>query len=149
MSSTYWTLSTGRPGDYSAGTLRTDSTRRWSPALSIDLPANLGGSPTVTIAWSQDLQTGRLAHIVTFEAQETQGIPKLDLRQVVRRVICHLLVATLPDEALPEVCDALRDLYLFYSAPPLQLELQSTPPQRVTANPGKTYDRPDLQVTEE
>jgi hypothetical protein len=51
--------------------------------------------------------------MITFHTCGTQGIPTVSVsREVIERAICYVLVSKLSEESLPELCDALKGLYL-------------------------------------
>jgi hypothetical protein len=51
--------------------------------------------------------------MIAFQTCETQGIPTLSVGQeVIEQVIFYVLVSKLIDESVPELCDALKGLYL-------------------------------------
>jgi hypothetical protein len=66
---------------------------------------------------------------------------------VLSRIICRLILAQLPDEALHEAIEALIEMWRFYRMPVTQLP----PPRLATmaARLGETYVRPEFQLTED
>lgn len=88
------------------------------------------------------------AHLYTFQAQETQDSPQPIPPEVIARVYCHAVVSTLPEGALPELVEELRDLELqFLSVPPLEQPL--TPTSKVSVKVGKPVPRPEFYVDAE
>jgi hypothetical protein len=64
------------------------------------------------------------------------------------RFVCHYLVDLLPDDALPELCDRIKDIFEFYT--PVNPSVPSLPStQRVRARIGEAYERPAFHVAEE
>jgi len=85
------------------------------------------------------------AHFFTFQAQETQGSPQAIPPNIVARLYCHAMVSALPDEALPDLAEELRDLETQFLEPPLaqgQLDLST----KLTAKLGKPVARPEFYV---
>lgn len=64
------------------------------------------------------------------------------------RIVCHALVDLMPEAALRETLESLKEAWEFYRLPP-------PPPAllphtiRIPVTLGKTYERPDFHVVEE
>jgi hypothetical protein len=79
--------------------------------------------------------------------QETGSDP-LTRASLLARLFCHAVIARLPDEALPEMCDSASNIYGFYSQPTPALELP-TPSPRGQASLTSLKDAPPFQIVEE
>ena len=64
------------------------------------------------------------------------------------RFLCHALLAQLPDEALAEVSDSLREMRDYYGRPRAKPALPA-PPVAIPAKYVGSYDRPVFHATEE
>lgn len=70
------------------------------------------------------------------------------MRPLMYRVLCHFILDQLPDPALPEVCESLRDFHEYYSLPAVQQPaLPAT--RQVVAHIGSRYERPGFSIDEE
>lgn len=74
------------------------------------------------VSWCTPTGAGTFSHFITFQPQRTTLSPE-DARKVVARLLCHVILSRLPDEALTELCESLADLYFFYKRPPIPAKL--------------------------
>lgn len=121
----------------------------WDPLLSDDAWESLTRSGTATIAWHESRAGGLFAHLVKLEQGTTDAIQWQYLSHLRGRVACHILISKMPDQALPELCETLEDLYRFYVGPPAASLLLHSPTRKSVAKQGRTYRRPDIQLDEE
>src|ERR1700686_3729648 len=112
MHSNTWTSLTKKQGSYSAGALPPFCT-------SVSAPPNyvrslfFGSDPGRTsVAWTEVGGALLGTHFYTFQAQETQDVPLAIPPEAIARLYCHAMVSMIPDEALPDLVDNLRDLEL-------------------------------------
>lgn len=79
----------------------------------------------------------------------TAGPPQHD-RWIFLRAFCYYLLTKLPDEALPEICRSLVDVYEYYFQFPTALKgYEAQKSQPVKAKAGRTYERPSFQISED
>jgi hypothetical protein len=95
-------------------------------------------------AWKFQAPEGELAHILTWN-----GTEDIQARQqsLLVRVFCHALIDLIPEEALHETLDALKEVFEFHIARE-QVALPSSP-TRLSATVGRVYERPDFYAVED
>jgi len=65
------------------------------------------------------------------------------------RFLCHLFVSNIPRQGLPELCESLQDIYLYYQTPFTKEPSLLTQSERLPGKLGRTYERPEFQIAEE
>jgi hypothetical protein len=101
---------------------------------------------TASIALLEQWPGVRAAHYLLFEPSQTTGVAGLKLTNVVQRFVCGVLVAHLPDEALPELWETLSEMYAHYvTSTSVNAALPSTKSQ---ARRGKTNAAPKIRLEE-
>lgn len=137
--------STGNQEDSFGGALKTVSTRPCSLILSKPGFDYLTGFPMLTVAWKRASSRGDWHHLLAYQFGKfpgtTSAIP------IYYRLISHLLLDELPEDALPEVLQHLADAFVFYQ--PTKAEL---PPQQIRPLRGKVtqrYERPTYSLVDE
>ena len=143
------TRSTEKPESSSAGALRPYSTS------SLGLPNYVrwlffgAERGKTSVAWTEFAEGTVGAHLYTFSAQETQDAPQPIPPEVIARVYCHAVVSSLPEEALPELVDELRDLELEFLMAPQLAQQPPTPTSKVSVKVGKSVPRPGFYIDAE
>jgi hypothetical protein len=101
------------------------------------------------IGWTE--RTGETvgAHLFTFPAQETQGAPQPVAPELVARLYCHAVVSALPNEALAELVETLRDLESQFLKPTPQVTTPQSAPSKFSAKVGKSVPRPEIYIDAE
>jgi hypothetical protein len=90
---------------------------------------------------------GIFAHqLTTFPQQNLSHVEQHSLRT---RFISHLIIDWLPDRALSELIETLKEMILFYSAPASQTPSLQQPAKEVRAKVGERRVRPVFQITED
>ncbi len=117
---------------------------RWDPIPLPKLELNISGAhPTF---------------ILSVESTPIHGGPTIEYRFVGltggapeslrSRFLCYWILAQLPEEALKETMESLRDTFEFYQYPRLRLQALSVHNAKV-ARRGVRYDRPNFILPEE
>jgi hypothetical protein len=123
--------------------------RQWDPEWWSKEGETTGGLPHVRVGWQEGVPGVRVMHSVSFNIQETDEAQIPRLEQVIGRTLCHFLVSRIPDEALEELYQSIRDILHFYKTP-LQ-QHPSLPPFRPEIGPYTVNRivRPVFSVQEE
>jgi hypothetical protein len=114
----------------------------WNPS-PLPLFPDVG---TNYLVWDSSTDAADYSHIVAFRPQQTAVTPE-NTRTIVLRLLCHMIVSRLPDEALGEASECLADMYLFYKAPPALPK-----PHDVMSYPakmGEFVERPPIQLEDD
>lgn len=137
----------GNPEGYSGGAFQTGSTMLWHRR---NQPREASADPTPTtrphrLGWHTP--ASGLAHLVEFHDPQTTGdLP--DHNAIQLRIMCHFLLDALPSEGLEEVCEAIRDTYVFHLEHiPSTYSLPVR--QTVKSGVGRSYERPIFSLSEE
>lgn len=147
MQSKYSMVSTKKLGGYSAGALSPNFTTLWDPKQAVDVFQGLGGQTSFLLGLSETFPGANITHFVSLDVTATAESPALERAR--QRLISYLLVSRLPDEALPELCETLGDMYEFYSAHPHTPPALPSPTREIRARLGEKYERPEFYASEE
>lgn len=92
----------------------------------------------------------RFTHAVSLRplAERTDDEPEIP-EAIVGRIVCHGLIDLLPDGALPELCDRIKDIFEFYTPHQRQIGTSLLTGTRIRARLGKAYERPEFHIVEE
>jgi hypothetical protein len=140
-------ISTGNLEDSSAGAFKIASTTPWSLRLSkpqLDLSQ---GCPVITGGWLRESFEGDLQHFFSFRF--AQPYEATSASPIFPRLIAHLIVDQLPDQALPEVLEQLGNAWLFYQFVPPQGEPASPSSNSLKGKMIRRYERPTYSLTGE
>jgi hypothetical protein len=107
-------------------------------------PETTGEERGVGIRWEHSIGPGRLSHKILFTPPETCDSAAA-WRCYAPRVLCHLIVDRLPDDALGELCQALGQMYEFYASRPVPSQ-RSLPAERVKGRIVASYERPSFSL---
>jgi hypothetical protein len=81
--------------------------------------------------WDCSTDAASYSHLIAFRPQQTTVTPE-NTNAIVMRLVCHMILSRLPDDALSEASESLADMYFFYKTPP------ALPgPHHVTSYPAK------------
>src|SRR5437870_1382894 len=111
-----WKTSTGSPGAYSGGALRTGSMMPWSLG---SWSFNLVDQTDVQLGLMQNIAGADFAHAVRFS---TGGLGPDECRQIALRFICHFLVNQVPPDGLKSLYENLMEHIEFYKLSPSRAE---------------------------
>lgn len=112
MPPTRWTDSIENQVGYSGGALLTDYTSFWDHSLSCD---DVFGT---VLHRHETTDANQFDHVVAYPRHfETEGRWRVP-RSFIPRMLCHVVVNRIPDEALPEFCETLGQMLEFYSPRP-------------------------------
>lgn len=101
----------------------------------------------MSFSWSCDHGQLRTSHGFEFLSDETERA-SADAYAVFLRVLCHFIVDRLPDRALSETCESLREFHEYYrELEPTPLRLPPAPP--TAAKFGGRIQRSELVIDEE
>jgi hypothetical protein len=89
------------------------------------------------------------AHLYTFQAQTTQDSPQTIPPELLTRLYCHAMVSVMPDEALPELVESLRDLELQFLTPTQSGEASVASTSKFSAKVGNPIPRPEFYLDRE
>jgi hypothetical protein len=145
------TTSTGKRVVFSGGVLGNDYIRLWDPAPSdfpIEVYSTESGSPVIRL-WGDVFSSHADLIFDPLQSRGTTG----DLEDpITRRVryVCKAIVDRMPEQALPELCETLSDIWLFHrDRSAKEVRLLQAPSQEIRATVGQTYPRPEFHVTTE
>lgn len=95
--------------------------------------------PDLCLAWDQDITGGRLSHSITLQRAAGANLPE----NALRRLLCYIAIAHLPESALSEALDSLGEIYEYYRTLPLVRAPTLPPPYQFRAGGGThTKHRP-------
>lgn len=98
----------------------------------------------MSVGWSQVVPGAEFSHRVTTTAQASEYTPT-----VVLRVLCHVLINCLPEDALAELYESVVDLHDFYKNRTIHL-LPAAPVQKsVPVNVTRVVTSQPFDVTED
>ena len=103
-------------------------------------------SPWLAFKWETPTMGALLTHQIRLEFEERPDESEFS-RGIRSRLFCYIVLGRLPDQALPDICDFLRDIYSTYlPVPPRQL-----PPlaEKFKAKLGRVFTRPEFHAEEE
>ena len=103
---------------------------------------------TTAIAYQQVVPGARFTHSLHLEAAATEAAWQLDIPKVFDRLLCQVIVSSLPDSALSEAREDLLQLYEYYRSLSLNAELPSAPRPSFTARVGTSHARPEIKLEE-
>lgn len=102
--------------------------------------------PSSDLHWSTNAGYWQFEHSVKFHQQSTTSTP--ELQTAFLRVIGHVLVDHMPERALHELVNSLKEMYLFYD-----VDVEKPQPQRLPqfGRPleVKLIERPPMHITED
>jgi hypothetical protein len=129
----------------SGGVLPTYYTKHLSLSQPESGQAYLVG-PILRLEWGQEVTGGQLFHAVTLRPT---GEAYTLSEEVLRRLLCHAIIAHLPENALSEASESLAGIYEYYrTLPPIQLPaLPALAP--VQAKWGERYESPTFRIDED
>ena len=147
MGSNYLMSLTEKQESSSTGALPTVSTSDWTHSLLHYLNETLSATGnTATFALWGNWPGARTAHYLVMEPPRTQGASPLNLTHVFQRFVCQVLVSQLPNEALPELCESISEIYEYYIKPSATPSRYELPPTKMPAKRGKTNPPPELRI---
>lgn len=123
--------------------MRTGCTEPWNPNPCRTSVFVENGSPCVS--WEQETPGARFFHKVWIRT--SADTPEI-LWNAILRTCCHVLINTLPDEALLDACQSLLETRAYWRS----LSHDVTPHTLVATTPAKlgpTYERPIFSLPEE
>ena len=140
------TTSTERQVSSLGGVLNVDSTTLWAPERSEPVihTSTSGSELAFALSCVQD-PSGSEIHIFV---PETSKDP-LNRSALLARLVCHVLVARMPDQGLPDLCESIGDIYSFYRDRSASHSPLLTQRQEVRAKLGHAYERPEFEIAEE
>lgn len=149
MSSNIWTRSIEKPATSSVGASLPYCTKVSTlPEYARSLFFGLERGRT-SVTWTEFFGEALGTHSFSFRAQETQDAPQSIPAEAIVRLYCHAMVSLLPNGALPELLEDLRDLETqFVGALQPALEL-SKPTVKLSAKLGTPIARPQFNADEE
>jgi hypothetical protein len=104
--------------------------------------------PFLRLEWAHELTGCRWNYTVTLR-QTGEGINLSE--ETLRRLVCHAIIAHLPEMALSEASESLAEIYEYYRT---LLPVQATvpvlvPPAPIQARWGDTYERASFHIDED
>ena len=139
--------STGRQADFSSGALQTGSTKPWDLNLPETISHTCGADSDLALFLTEHYSSTQISTIGHASNQEKAGETQNPL-VLFTRLLCHGLVARIPDQGLPELCESMGNIYEFYWG---RLASQPTllPEEKFQARLGQAYERPGFEIAEE
>ena len=106
----------------------------------------LGGRPVLTLGWQIEASGGKVQHLFAYRFPDPFDLTSTGALKT--RLLGHLILDVLPDEALPEVLELLGNAWLFYQPAPPQIE---APAERrlFKGKVTKRYERPAYSLSDE
>jgi len=98
------------------------------------------------IAWEQETPVARVSHRLTYKATALTDVQATENIQM--RFLSHVLVDILPDRAVPELLDAVANLYEYYLPVHVPRLLPEPSVKRTKVKFGRRYDRPTFPISE-
>lgn len=137
MQKEYSTTSIVNPVDYSGGSSVTDYIVQCNPPLL--QPEQPGTAQFSSFEWKRELQCGTFLH--KFTTDRTR-VDLEDVKPLVIRTVCHVLLDEIPDKGLHEVWESLSNAREFYAqVPAAPAQLRSAEHGRAAAS-GTRHTRP-------
>lgn len=99
----------------------------------------------LTIGWHRESSIGDLHHLFSYKFAAPFDVTST--APVSARLLSHLILDGLPDEALPEVLEFLGNAWVFYQPGPTPIEPPQTPALKGKVT--KRYERPAYSLVEE
>lgn len=107
------------------------------------MPTTTTGEPfEVVLGWQFRVPGGLFTHHCQYAFSDETTLPFLKAR-----CASHAMVDVLPDRAITELIETLREMVSFYNN--LPSSCLSLPSKEVQAKAGETYQRPSFQIVEE
>jgi hypothetical protein len=100
--------------------------------------------PQTSIGWSDQIGDVQYDHSVTFSDEVDQ---KFLFADVLPRIVCHAVINRIPLRGLPELCESLGQMYLFYKD--LPEKVLSEPPAVIRGRVERTLERAPFSYVEE
>ena len=150
------TTSTEKLADFLSGALVPSSIKPWDPGqFNLSLHFGLGELEAVTTAVTST-QGGRsevtfIAPDVTIATSSAQELARWALVQKfpLAKLICHKIVDHISAQGMPELCEAMTEIYDFDRKRSEYQQKTLPSRQTVQANLGKSYQRPEFHIAEE
>lgn len=124
--------------------------RQWNPIPSNSrmLTTNTGESFELLLSWEYGVPGGLFTH----QCSQYAGLNDAEVGQTLpllkARCISHAMVDVLPDRAIKELVETLKEMLSFYNTEPFPIS-NALPPKEIQAKVGETYLRPSFQIAEE
>jgi hypothetical protein len=103
---------------------------------------------TTAIAYQQVVPGARFVHSLRLEPAGAYDASQPDLPKVFDRLVCQVIVSSLPDNALTEARQDLLELYEYYGSLNKNAELPPATLPPFTARVGTSHPRPDIKLEE-
>ena len=146
MPSQNWTNLIEKNETFSDGALVTTSTEQWNRGTLI--PKAIADEAITRISWKEENEE---FGTFVFSSQFTQGadIKSTIPRYILNRILCHIIISRMPDEGLPELIDAAKNVLEFYrdrsiSSHTPMIETSSS----IQAKIGSRYERESFSYDE-
>jgi hypothetical protein len=119
----------------------------WSHDPFSPIQGTTGTDPVQSlINWSQTVNGGLFTHHLSWVPQQTPS--EAALRALYPRIVSHVMINVLPDQALPELVDTLKAMIEFYNLPAHHAPAPPRLEER-RAIAGEVYTRPEFYVAED
>ena len=100
-------------------------------------------------SWSQEDPGSHILHTIVHYYPQTSGTPSpLKFQTLALRIACHYLLDRIPEDGIPELCEAVGRIYEFYNSRPTTIPHKSIT-RAVRARRGQVYERPEFVIDEE
>jgi hypothetical protein len=144
MFSKDWTTSIEKPPGSSVGALLTPFIK----GLALDQLSGIDpGTETTVVQWFNELaEGGTVAHHLVYSP--TEIAPRYP-GAVLLRILCHYLVDSVPDRALPEIAESTLSVFEHHQVPRHSLVYSVPGQQRLPAAQGRTFESPGFQIEPE
>lgn len=145
----FLTYSTSKPGGSSAGVSATDFTTQCTRSQFNVFDQTYGIESSPFLVWYHETPDALFTHTVSLRPYLEKTADEPDMPEfVLARIICHRLLDFIPDRALPELCESMKNIFEFY-VPPTSRQSSLQSKTRMRARLGKGYVRPEFHIAEE
>lgn len=119
--------------------------RPWNLLPSPPRLETIGGRPVLAFGWQREASGGELHHLFAYRFSNPFDLTSTGTLEA--RLLGHLILDGIPDEALSEVLELLGNAWVFYQPSPPQIEA----PQRrsLKGKVTRRYERPAYSLVEE
>lgn len=120
--------------------------RPWNLLPSPPRLKTIGNRPVLTLGWQIEVSGGEAQHLFAYRFPDPLDLTSTGALET--RLLGHLILDGLPDEALPEVLELLGNAWVFYHPAPPQIE---APAERrlLKGKVTKRYERPAYSLSDE
>jgi len=144
MSSTYSMDTIARLTDFFGGASQHTSTTLSGLTPLLEAFRELIPADTTTVSFGERVPGAQFVHVLQLESEKANDA---QMHAIWQKFFCHVLIAKLPENALPEAEERLVEIYDDYLRKDIQLPLTSAlPPRLLVARQGPHHPRPEIEL---